>query len=126
MPRLMPPSMTYATSYLEALHEGHTDTTDAHLQVPVDVVAADLAGHIAGLNRPAQTIRLPDGREIAAVPSVHLWLIAGGDFIGRVSVRYACSVPAATSATASGQAAAGKALDDRRWCWQRSTAGSAA
>ena len=42
--RLITPCLGYVASYLEALREGHSDTTDPHLQVPLAVIEAD-AGH---------------------------------------------------------------------------------
>jgi len=87
-PSLVLPSMAYAASYLEALAEGHTDTTDAHRQVPLASIEADPAAHIVSLNSPSLPIRLPNGAQPAPVPFAHLWLIADGEVVGRVSLRY--------------------------------------
>jgi predicted acetyltransferase len=80
--------MDLVASYLAALREGHGDTTDAHLQVPLQAIEADPAKHIASLNKQDTMIRLPDGTEVRSVPSAHFWLIAGDELIGRVSIRY--------------------------------------
>ena len=86
--RLIVPCMEYAASYLAALREGHADTTDAHLQVPLQSIEADPPTHIASLNKPDTMIRLPDGTEVRSVPYAHFWLVAGNELIGRVSIRY--------------------------------------
>ena len=86
--RLTRPSLDYLASYLAALSEGHTDSTDAHRQVPLAVIEADPAAHIASLNAQDTMIRLPDGTELGTVPHAHLWLVAGDELIGRVSIRY--------------------------------------
>lgn len=87
--RLIAPCLRYVASYLEALREGHSDTTDPHLQVPLAVIAADPGAHIAALSERATVIRLPDGTNLGSVPYAHLWLVAGDELIGRVSIRYA-------------------------------------
>ncbi len=87
--RLIAPCQGCVASYLEALREGHSDTTDPHLQVPLPVIEADPGAHIAALNKHETIIRLPDGTEMGSVPYAHLWLVAGGELIGRVSIRYA-------------------------------------
>jgi hypothetical protein len=85
--RLIPPRLGYVASYLEALREGHSDTTDPHLQLPLAVIEADPSAHIAALSQRATIIRLPDGTEMGSVPYAHLWLVAGDELIGRVSIR---------------------------------------
>jgi predicted acetyltransferase len=87
--RLIAPGLGYVASYLEALREGHSDTTDPHLQVPLAVIEADAGAHIAALSERETIIRLPDGTEMGSVPYAHLWLVAGDELIGRVSIRYA-------------------------------------
>jgi predicted acetyltransferase len=87
--RLISPCLGYVASYLEALREGHSDTTDPHLQLPLAVIEADPSAHIAALSQRATIIRLPDGTEMGSVPYAHLWLVAGDELIGRVSIRYA-------------------------------------
>jgi predicted acetyltransferase len=87
--RLITPRLDYVASYLEALREGHSDTTDPHLQVPLAVIEADPGAHIAALSGRETVIRLPDGTEMGSVPYAHLWLVAGYELIGRVSIRYA-------------------------------------
>jgi predicted acetyltransferase len=87
--RLIAPCLGYVASYLEALREGHSDTTDPHLQVPLAVIEADPGAHIAALSGRETVIRLPDGTEMGSVPYAHLWLVAGDELIGRVSIRYA-------------------------------------
>lgn len=86
--RLTAPDLSYAASYLDALREGFTDFTDAHLQVPLAAIEADPAAHFASPNRPMTTIRLADGTDAGTVPYACLWLVAGENFIGRVSMRY--------------------------------------
>jgi predicted acetyltransferase len=86
--RLIAPSLDYLASYLAALVEGHTDTTDAHRQTPLASIEADPAAHIASLNAQDTVIRLPDGTDQGTVPHAHLWLVAGDELIGRVSIRY--------------------------------------
>jgi predicted acetyltransferase len=87
--RLIAPCLAYVASYLEALREGHSDTTDPHLQVPLAIIEAGPGAHIAALNQRETVIRLPDGTEMGSVPYAHLWLVADGELIGRVSIRYA-------------------------------------
>ena len=87
MARLVVPSLDYLASYLAALAEGHTDTTDAHRATPLAAIEADPAAHIASLNAQDTVIRLPDGTELGTVPHAHLWLVAGAELIGRVSIR---------------------------------------
>jgi predicted acetyltransferase len=86
---LIAPCLDYVTSYLEALREGHGDTTDPHLQVPLAVIEADPGAHIAALSERETIIRLPDGTAMGSAPYAHLWLVAGDELIGRVSIRYA-------------------------------------
>jgi predicted acetyltransferase len=87
--RLITPCLDYLASYLEALREGHSDTTDPHLQVPLAVIEAAPDTHIAALSKRETIIRLPDGTDLGSVPYAHLWLVAGDELIGRVSIRYA-------------------------------------
>jgi len=87
--RLITPCERYMASYLDARREGHTDTTDPHLQVALAIIEAEPGRHIAALGKRETIIRLPDGTELGAVPYAHLWLVAGDELIGRVSIRYA-------------------------------------
>lgn len=86
--QLVVPSLDYLASYLAALAEGHADTTDSHRITPLASIEADPAAHIASLNAQDTMIRLPDGRDVGTVPHAHLWLVAGDELIGRVSIRY--------------------------------------
>jgi hypothetical protein len=61
------PSTAFVGLYLDALREGHADTTDAHLQVPFAVIEADPAASIAVLNAQDTIIRLLDGTEAASL-----------------------------------------------------------
>lgn len=82
--------MGYAASYLAARAEGYSDGLSAAAGAAgTGGDPADPAEHIAGLNGQGGTMRSPDGRGVERVPQAHLWMVAGGEFIGRVGVRHA-------------------------------------
>jgi predicted acetyltransferase len=85
--RLVLPTTAYAESYLAALAEGYRDSSeggDAQPSPRPDKVA----WHISCLNRQGGSVLLPDGSLATRVPFAHLWMVAGGEFIGRVCIRY--------------------------------------
>ena len=88
-PRLILPDPAFAAGYLAALAEGFSDTADPARAIDPAVIAADLPAHLRRLNRQGGTETAAGGTTVLRPPSAHFWLVAGADFIGRVSMRYA-------------------------------------
>lgn len=85
-PRLIEPAAAFAQSYADAMAEG-LDKAPA-TRDEIDWVREDFADWLRAENDMTRRIVLPDGREVPRVPETRLWLVAGQDFIGRISIRH--------------------------------------
>jgi predicted acetyltransferase len=81
------PGLAYADSYVEARREGYRDGSGD--TAGPEIASDRLAAHITRLNDQGGTMRFPSGEEAPKAPFAHLWMVAGGELIGRVGVRYA-------------------------------------
>lgn len=75
------PSARHRASYLEARREGYVDTSAPSIGPAKLVTEETVEEHVASLNSPPSGVTQP-------VPFAHLWLTAGEEFIGPVSIRY--------------------------------------
>lgn len=82
MPQLVLPSVQYRNSYLVALKEFQAEGRD--LDLNCDDISADFAGFVRRLRDKEKGIGLPKG----FVPQTTYWLVADGEFLGRVSIRH--------------------------------------
>lgn len=82
---LVMPSATHARSYQAAVAEGYQPDPAAPR---LDGSPAGVEAHLAWLNQQGDLIRLPDGREVARLAHVQLWLVHAYTFIGRVNIRF--------------------------------------
>ena len=86
---LAAPAPRHAPSYLAALREGfRRGNQPAASDAEIAAIEADFPGHLARITAQGGTIRLPSGERVARVPFSLLWLAAGDDFIGEVSIRH--------------------------------------
>lgn len=89
MPRLVPPALAYAPSFVAALREGYSrDTLRPETPESIAAVEADLAGFVESQLAPPRTVTLPDGSQGPAVPFTTLWYVEGGEFLGSISIRH--------------------------------------
>ncbi len=86
---LIRPDLAYGRSYLEARREGYNDISFVQEGAGTHPGAEDLEAHLSSLNDPAYGMKWADAPTDRPVPFAHLWMIAGDEFLGRVSVRYA-------------------------------------
>jgi predicted acetyltransferase len=94
--RLVLPHMGLGAEYLELLRESVSAESGWNEGPLAEVVAHDLAAHLASLNEQHSDIRLPSGQAIKRMPFAYFWLVSGAaaaeeHLIGRVSVRYELS-----------------------------------
>lgn len=85
-PRLITPDIAYAQSYADALAEGLGEF--AATQYEIDWVREDFPDWLRAEKDMSRRIVLPDGREVPRVPFTDFWLVAGQEFIGRISIRH--------------------------------------
>ena len=85
-PRLILPDATYAQSYADALEQGLGEAPST--QYEIDWVREDFPDWLRAENDMTRRIVLPDGSEVPRVPFTNFWLVAGQDFIGRISIRH--------------------------------------
>ena len=89
MPRLVPPALVYAPSFVAALREGYSrDTLRPETPESIAAVEADLAGFVESQLAPPRTVTLPDGSQGPAVPFTTLWYVEGEEFLGSISIRH--------------------------------------
>ena len=78
--QLVPPSETYRKSFLRGLLGFRHEGLPWHLGVDLEAVERDFAAFVAGKladsNRTTETF----------VPRTHLWAVAEGEFVGRISI----------------------------------------
>jgi len=84
---LIRPDVAYAASYLEARHEGYTDTS-LPMAEQAQLGLEQIAEHLAALNQPERGARWADTPDSPPVQFAHLWMVTPHEFIGRVSIRY--------------------------------------
>lgn len=86
---LILPTTEYKTSFIEAVKEyqEHPDTDLRSLQyrdLSIAELEADFGGYVEKIKSNARGENLPEGW----VPSTVFWLVDGGEFLGRVSIRH--------------------------------------
>jgi len=80
--RLIEPSIDYMDSFIEALAEYHRE--GRYTEYAIDGLREGFPSFIATLQREARGEGLLDGY----VPQTTYWLVDGGGFVGRVSIRH--------------------------------------
>src|SRR4051812_21774468 len=82
MPELVAPSEAYKDSYIQAVREFQAE--GMHPEIQLSRLEADFGGFVRGLLSRTDPATLPPHY----VPETILWLVEGGEFIGRVSIRH--------------------------------------
>lgn len=85
MPVLVTPEKKYAASYCAALLEGLENESVAAQLITLARDNFDL--YMQKKNDMTKPVTLPDGRQIARMPQLDMWLVEGDMFLGRASIR---------------------------------------
>ena len=84
---LVQPSAEYKDSFIEAVKEykgeGETEPTRSYRNLSIDDLEADFEAFVERERSHAEGKNQPEGY----IPQTELWLVDGGEYIGRVSVR---------------------------------------
>jgi predicted acetyltransferase len=88
-PRLVLPDHAYATSYIEALKEGHyRGIQPKKTAKQIEAIEKDLDKHFEEVNKQGGAVRTPTGEVLDRVPYNLFWLVEGAQFIGEAIVTY--------------------------------------
>lgn len=87
--QLVPPSSEYKASFLEAVREFQADpidnsTVQRYKELSIPELEADFEKYVETQKGFAEGKGLPEGW----VPATTLWLVDGGEYIGRLSIRH--------------------------------------
>ena len=87
---LCAPAMTFAPSYIEALHERyHLGDDPPYDSAALAAIAGDVPAHLAEITRQNRLHRFADGTSAPLSPFSLFWFIEGGcTFLGSLHVRH--------------------------------------
>lgn len=79
---LVQPSVRYKDSYLESIREAQAEGRKTEFDV--ELAEKDFERFVRELNERAEGKHLPEG----FVPETVYWLVGGGEYVGRLSIRH--------------------------------------